>query len=323
MPGAEGLDLVEVACRCSPALETRPTERPTVADLPAYSALLVVALLHLGLGSYVQLLDLPFGIAFSELLIFAAIPWLLAAAQNFRPAPFLGLRPPPGNAWGWVLLAAVACFFVAGGLNGISQLFFSKEMIDRVDPSRLFAERSGFSLVALVIGVAVLAPIGEELFFRGYLLRVLGARHGWIAGVGVTSFLFALLHLNPVTFVPLLVLGAVFGLLRVWTGSLLPAIVAHMVQNGVTTGVLLLTPADLEAEEATLGAAAFMLLFSAPILFGALRILRRRAPRSDDAPPEDPTQPHELSLQRVGKQLLALVVVGFLSIAIAIAATRG
>lgn len=101
-----------------------------------------------------------------------------------------------------------------------------------------------FTVVALVVLVAVCTPIVEELFFRGLFLRSVGRRWNLVVGVIVSSFVFGLLHVQGSTwgeagFMVLVTAGygAVFALLVVRAGGRLgPAIVAHMCVN--TVGVL-------------------------------------------------------------------------------------
>ena len=88
-------------------------------------------------------------------------------------------------------------------------------------------------IVALWVGAAVIAPIAEELFFRGllqtFLVNVLGRR--W-AAIGVASVLFALAHWAYPHQLPALVLLAVLlGYAYERTGSLMPPIVIHAIFN--------------------------------------------------------------------------------------------
>lgn len=80
--------------------------------------------------------------------------------------------------------------------------------------------------------VALLPAIGEELLFRGVLQRLLTKlfrNYHW--GIWVTAFLFTALHMQFLTMVPRLLLGALFGYLLVWSGSLWLPMVAHFVNN--------------------------------------------------------------------------------------------
>jgi membrane protease YdiL (CAAX protease family) len=84
----------------------------------------------------------------------------------------------------------------------------------------------------------VLAPIAEEALFRGIFypaVKALG--YPRLALIG-TSILFAAIHLNVVTFLPLLVLALGLVLLYERTGNLLAPIAAHAVFNAINFAML-------------------------------------------------------------------------------------
>ncbi|MGH7265306.1 MAG: lysostaphin resistance A-like protein, partial [Candidatus Rokuibacteriota bacterium] len=94
--------------------------------------------------------------------------------------------------------------------------------------------RSLPDLLVILVTVSVVVPLGEETFFRGYAYRLLRARVGVVPAVGGTALLFALVHgLDVGAWAPLLPIGVVFALLVERSGSLLPAVVAHGVVNGL------------------------------------------------------------------------------------------
>jgi membrane protease YdiL (CAAX protease family) len=86
----------------------------------------------------------------------------------------------------------------------------------------------------------IVAPIGEEILFRGVMLRGFWTVYGKVRGVFFTALLFGLVHLNPYQFVSGLLLGVFLGFLFVQSDSIVPPIVAHAVYNGsfVATGYL-------------------------------------------------------------------------------------
>ena len=82
-----------------------------------------------------------------------------------------------------------------------------------------------------VVGLTVVAPVWEELLFRGFLLPSLARRLPPAAAVAATSLLFALVHFTQEGFVPLLVLGAVFGAAYARTRNLLAPVALHSLWN--------------------------------------------------------------------------------------------
>lgn len=86
------------------------------------------------------------------------------------------------------------------------------------------------------IAVGIVAPIAEEMVFRGAVLRVLlqlaGDKRHWIA-IGISALLFALVHGNVAQGVHATIAGLMLGWLYYRTNSIVPGIVMHWVNNSV------------------------------------------------------------------------------------------
>jgi membrane protease YdiL (CAAX protease family) len=90
----------------------------------------------------------------------------------------------------------------------------------------------------LFVTVGLVAPVAEELFFRGLALRSLERRFGRIGGLVLTSAFFAVAHGNPLFVVALFPFGLVLGWLAQRYDRLGPAVVAHVAYNLVTATLL-------------------------------------------------------------------------------------
>ncbi|AKU91664.1 CPBP family intramembrane glutamic endopeptidase [Vulgatibacter incomptus] len=280
-----------------------PSDEAILASRPAYVFLVAVLAIHLTIGSFVQVANPAFGIAFDELFVFAGLTIALVRSMNYRPAPFLAMRAPQPWAWPKVVLAAGAGFFAAGALNALNRLVVGPEISSRFDVTRLFEVRSVFEGVLLVAGVAVFAPFGEELLFRGYLMRVLRARYGWKGALFVTSALFAVVHFNPASVLALFGLGLVFGLIRLWTGSIWPSMLAHSIQNGVASALVLSGVSGQSPDELPGLEAIGLLAISAPFVVLALGLLRRKATPDPETSAVDEEAGHHIHLSRVARPL--------------------
>lgn len=95
------------------------------------------------------------------------------------------------------------------------------------------------SALVLVVIVVILAPVVEELFYRGLLLRSIERRWGAGWAVGGSSVLFGVTHFQLIQLPALVAFGIVLGVLAVRTRRLGAPIFAHMAFNAVTVGVLL------------------------------------------------------------------------------------
>lgn len=158
---------------------------------------------------------------------------------------------------GWKRCLALA----AGVLAGVAPVMFGLKFISEIALERLhfpvtdqravelfLSAKSPWLSAYLVFFAVVLAPLGEEFFFRGLLFST-AQRFGWpkLGWVGV-SFLFALIHLNAPTFLPLFVLALALTWLYEKTGGLLAPVMAHSLFNAANLLLLLfaekLSPAN-------------------------------------------------------------------------------
>ncbi|MGZ4277358.1 MAG: CPBP family intramembrane glutamic endopeptidase [Solirubrobacteraceae bacterium] len=162
---------------------------------------------------------------------------LFFAARYGRPTPAqFGLRPArfwPSLGWAGLAFAAFYAFTAAWvGLLGTNP--GNEEL-----PKELGVDRGPVALVAVAILVAVVAPLAEEFFFRGYMYGALRNWSRWGAAI-VTGLVFGLIHglSAPWEFLlPLAMFGFVLCLLREKTGSLYPGIALHCANNSIAFGV--------------------------------------------------------------------------------------
>ena len=145
---------------------------------------------------------------------------------RLRPVdPLLGA--PIGLAAQYVLGLAVVAAYQA---SGVSQ----KTINNLGQPAQQVAGLAhGWGDVILVLVVVVGAPIVEELFFRGLLIRALQARIGSVAAVVVSGILFGLAHFETLQLPVLVGFGVVLGVVALRTGRLGPGICAHAAFNAI------------------------------------------------------------------------------------------
>lgn len=175
-------------------------------------------------------LDLGLMVSLAELLLLGPVWWL--AVRKYRVGwETLGLRGFKGEmiglGCGLMLLSFIFNFFY--GL--ILALFGLRAQVDLVP---IFAQLSSPWL--LLIGGAVVAPIVEEVFFRGFVFAGLRQRYGWQKAALVSSALFALIHLIPTAIIPIFILGYIFAYLYQRSNSIWPAILMHASTNALALG---------------------------------------------------------------------------------------
>lgn len=91
--------------------------------------------------------------------------------------------------------------------------------------------KSGKDLIFPFLSVSILAPISEELYFRGMTYPVARARFGRMAGMILSGIFFGSLHLDLYRLLPISCGGVILAYLYDSTGSLLTPIIAHSVWN--------------------------------------------------------------------------------------------
>jgi membrane protease YdiL (CAAX protease family) len=190
--------------------------------------------------------------------VLRGVPWRqvrqeigLTAGRQPALEPVLGLAgyamTIPLLAVGVLLIIVLVALLRGGGQEGFSP--------DRMPahPIVEFIARSGWwGRVQLLLLASVVAPVVEETMFRGVLyrhLREASCRLGFVASVllsaTVVSFIFAVIHPQGVLAVPaLMALAFGFNLVREWRGTLVPAMVAHGINNGLLMLVFLLAMGD-------------------------------------------------------------------------------
>jgi membrane protease YdiL (CAAX protease family) len=175
-----------------------------------------VALRFLPLHEMLDLLGAFFAIGFLAVVV-AVAPLGQAAI------PALGLRPAN---WKYIVFGALGTMALS---VAVSQFGLQPEGMKQVFEIVRDLHQLALSLLLL----AVLAPLVEELIFRGLLYGWLAGRWGRNVGWIVSSIAFAAAHTEPAHIILVFPLGLLFGWLRQRTDSLLPSLVAHIANNGL------------------------------------------------------------------------------------------
>ena len=138
-------------------------------------------------------------------------------------------------AWGVGGYCAAIPFMVAGLVisQRLSHVFFRHVPTPEHPIVPVLLKGDAAFAAAMVLAVVV-APIVEETFFRGMLYNALrGVMGVWVASL-VSGAIFAIIHPTmPAGFLPIFALGVVLAILRERTGSLVPSMVCHGINNAV------------------------------------------------------------------------------------------
>lgn len=134
----------------------------------------------------------------------------------------------PGASWAGFLLGGAVLYFI---LAGIGQLL----PIPKHLPIDRFFQNARQATIMSVFAVTV-APLMEELFFRGFLYPVLARRVGVVSGVGLTSAAFAILHGAQLKYswavLIIFLVGVALTTVRAITRSVAASFLLHVGYNG-------------------------------------------------------------------------------------------
>ena len=178
-------------------------------------------------------------------------PLPLHAAVAFATVLLLAfaLRWPPSAPWRPLPLRATALGWLAIELLWvpllIGYLLAARALGLPVEPQAALqtvaTQGASTEAIAVAAGAVLLAPLGEELLFRGYLLgSLLPVLPRQLANV-LTAIAFGLMHGRDFA-LPATALGLCFGWLRLRHQSLLPSMLAHALHNALVVGVTFAWP---------------------------------------------------------------------------------
>ncbi|MFP3895302.1 MAG: CPBP family intramembrane glutamic endopeptidase [Anaerolineales bacterium] len=214
----------------------------TLRDM-VYAGIVALCLLALGLSAVMGLLafvdisptdSLSSGmlvlLVFSLEVLLLPPVWWWGLKKYERGWRSMGLRRFP-----WLISGALFFF----GLVLILLINFLWELLRRqlgwaAQPDVLPLFGGGIQGLALALFLGgVIAPLTEEIFFRGFVYAGLRSRWGTVWGMVVSSLLFALIHLSPSVILPIFLMGMVLAFVYTYSGSLWPTIFLHGAINAM------------------------------------------------------------------------------------------
>lgn len=207
-----------------------------------------------------QLTDLRSQLLFNLVVVFLGGSLLMIRRYRLDVRQALALRAPRPMVWLVVVLGAPAALLSTMAVGKLSVALFPlpRRLLEEMAKSLVPEDLPVWEILLLV---AVLPGICEEIAFRGVLLHGLRRRLRPVTLCLVVGVVFALFHITPVRILPTAYLGVMLTALTLLTGSIFPAMLWHAINNaavilaertgfpldgldartyGVATGILLL-----------------------------------------------------------------------------------
>ena len=200
----------------------------------------------------------------------------------------LGIRPTHPALLVLGLGLGLVTHFPAESIDEIVERHLPGAAEDLAAEATLLAASTPWKLVLVLVIIACVGPLVEELFFRGALFGVLRRSHGLLGAASVSGLCFVVGHLNFRKWPALAVVSLVMTQLRATSGSLLPSLAMHVAFNAVTvlaffTGqISTAKPPRLDVTPAIIGAIATVAMMLAA-QFVAMRAEDARRGRAEDA----------------------------------------
>ena len=216
--------------------------RPYFKVYEALLALLIIIAIIISLGWIIDYLypEIDQGLLLvitsmvqTFLFIFAAY----AIARKYSPKPYdlLGLRHTKivnlifkGAGWGIIL------YFLSVTISIIVAMFYQPKEDLQVVMQILSSESNSYIKLAIVLTILVLAPLGEEIFFRGFFYAALRKRFGVIAAIIVSAAIFSAMHLDLSGFLPLFGVGIGLAMIYQKYQNIWYNIIIHAVFNSIS-----------------------------------------------------------------------------------------
>jgi membrane protease YdiL (CAAX protease family) len=202
----------------------------------------VVPMVHWPLTDDRSLADHPLGIALANTVAFGVVLLYALGRSGAPAASVFHLRSMPAALVAPVVVTTLGVGLLLSDLDNVFRYF--------VPLPEEAAEALGeiidveASLLAALFVLVVVAPVTEELLFRGAIFRGLVSRYRFWPAALLSAALVAFAHLNPWQFLTAMCLGVLFAWYVYKTASIVPALIGHALHNGSSLAVGAL-PVDL------------------------------------------------------------------------------
>jgi membrane protease YdiL (CAAX protease family) len=228
-----------------------------------------------------------------SIFVFLLPSLLFAYLSHPAPAKYLGLKAPGKN-----IQFILAILIMIGAMPVLSWI---AELIGHIDfGAKVKAEQAvndnmmkaylripdAFSLMRVLVVMAIIPAVGEELFFRGVLMRMARKRsRTMLMPILFTAAVFAYAHTNIYGYLSIFLAGIILAVIYDLTGSIWCSIAAHLFFNGSQVVLAFLGNSNSSIKQTTTGSSVSLYLVAGGLaLFCAsfYLLLKNKTPLPDN-----------------------------------------
>jgi len=173
-------------------------------------------------------------------IVFTLGVYLIALRPKRLSWKSVGIRFFPKSYWKWIVVWTVINIALSLIILILMDLFYIEMENSKTDS--LESNITWFTFSVGFISAAIISPIYEEIFYRGFLYKWFRLKWGIGKGMLLSSFIFTIVHIPTFNTLPVNFIG---GVIYAWTyersGSIIPGIIIHGTFNGIAVIVTALT----------------------------------------------------------------------------------
>jgi uncharacterized protein len=221
------------------------------------------------------------------------LPAIIVSRINNEPANVIigSYRRPPSTLLVLGFAAIILCLPFIYMTNEVNQNLplpdFAWELEKAAEKIQtdMFEEQGVWAILGNVLLIVIIAPMSEEIFFRGALQRTLVRMTGHPhIPIILAAFAFSAIHMEFAGFIPRLVLGMMLGYMASWSGNIIIPIFCHAVFNGGQLALVYMLKQEVISDPENVSVPIYLSIFSLVITTLVLRQFYTRTIIKSDIP---------------------------------------
>lgn len=164
-------------------------------------------------------------------IVFTLAVYFIALKPHKLTWKAVGVQRFSNRYWKWIIFWSI--FLIISSVLVLTVMDLFQIEWENNKTEAIQSNITWLTVLIAFISAAIISPIYEEIFYRGFLYKWFRAKWGIGAGIVISSIIFTVVHIPTYNTLPInFITGVVFAWTYEKTGSILPAIVIHGLFNG-------------------------------------------------------------------------------------------